>query len=164
MDSKLSAERRRLLASLSSVGFIGLTGCTDFRCDSTESDNDPTIVDAIEIVNGWDVPQTFEIILRSAESVLLWESFELDAEESTDGNFAVVEGPFGSGDESLWVDVRAEDPDSSSNPDEGEIVVTQPLGERKSGCVYVTVLTRTAGGISVFVDRAEEIVSRETLC
>ena len=164
MDPKLSVKRRKFLASLSGVGFIGLTGCTDFRSDSTESDNDPTVVDAIEIVNGWDVPQTFEIILRSAESVLLWECFELDAEDSADGNFAVAEGPFGNGDEPLWVDVRAESPDSSSNPDEGEVVVTQPLGERKSGCVYVTILTRTAGGISVFVDRAEEIVSRETLC
>lgn len=164
MVPKVSAERRKFLAGLSSVGFVSLTGCTNFRSDSTDGANDPTVVDTIEVANAWEEPREFEIILRSAENILLWDSFELDAEERGNGNLAVVEGPFGDGHKPLWVDVRTEYPDNSSNSAEGEAIVTQPLGERNSGCVYVTVFARISGGLSVFVDPAEEVVSRETLC
>jgi hypothetical protein len=164
MVPHISTDRRKLLASLGSVGLVGLAGCTDLRGDSTESDNDPTVVDTIEIANGQDVARTFEVVLRSAESVRYWDSFEVDASERGDGNLAVVEGPFGNGDEPLWLDVKAGYPDDSPDSSENETVVTQPLGEEYSGCIYVVVLGRTAGGVSFLVDPADEVVSRETRC
>jgi len=162
MVPERSTDRRKLLASLGSVGLVGLAGCTDLGGDSTESDNDSTVVDTIEIANGQDVARTFEIVLRSAESVLYWDSFEVDAEERGDGNLAIVEGPLGSGDEPLWLDVKAGYPDDGPDSAEGETVVTRALGEEYGGCIYVVVLGRIAGGVSFLVDPADEVVSRET--
>ena len=164
MVPHISTDRRKLLASLGGAGLVGLAGCTDLRGDSTESDNDPTVVDTIEIANGQDVARTFEVVLRSAESVRYWDSFEVDASERGDGNLAVVEGPFGSGEERLWLDVKAGYPDDGPGSAGGETVLTQPLGEDYGGCIYVVVYARIAGGISVFVDPAGRFVSRETRC
>ena len=164
MVPKMSTGRRKLLAGLGGAGLAGLAGCTDLGGDSTEDDNDPTVVDTIEIANGQDVPRTFDIVLRSTESVLYWDSFELDASEGTDADVNLVEGPFGSGDEPLWLDVKAGYPDNGPDSGEGETVVTQPLGEEYSGCIWVVVFTRIAGGVSFRVDPADEIVSRDTRC
>ena len=164
MVPELSTDRRKLLSSLGGAGLVGLAGCTDLRGDSTESDNDPVVVDTIEIANGQDVARTFEVVLRSAENVLYWDSLEVDASERGDGNLALVEGPFGSGDEPLWMDVKAGYLDDGPDSAEGETVVTQALGEEYGGCIYVVVLGRTAGGVSFLVDPADEVVSRETRC
>jgi len=164
MVPEISTERRKLLAGLGGAALVSLTGCTDIGGDSAENDNDPTVVDTIEIANGQDVPRTFRIVLRTTESVLYWDSFELDATERGDGNIALVEGPFGSGDEPLWLDVKAEHPDGDPGSAEGETVVTQPLGEEYGGCIYVVALARIAGGVSFLVDPADEIVSRDTRC
>ncbi|CDK40995.1 hypothetical protein [Halorubrum sp. AJ67] len=164
MVPEMPTRRRKLLVSLSSAGLVSLAGCTDLGGDSTESDNDPTVVDTIEIANGQDVSRTFKVVLRSAESVLYWDSFELDASEDTNADVDLVEGPFGSGDEPLWLDVKAGYPDDDPDSGEGETVVTQPLGEEYSGCIYVVVFTRIAGGVSFRIDPANEIVSRDTRC
>ncbi|ELZ59155.1 MULTISPECIES: hypothetical protein [Halorubrum] len=164
MVPKVSTERRTLLLSLSGTGLASFAGCTDLRGDSTESDNDPTIVDTIEIANGQDVPRTFDVVLRSTESVLYWDSFELDATEGTEADVDLVDGPFGNGDEPLWLDVKAGYPDDGPDSAEDETVVTQPLGEEYSGCIYVVVFAPIDGGVLFRVDPADEIVSRDTRC
>ncbi|RLM49417.1 hypothetical protein DVK06_15750 [Halorubrum sp. Atlit-28R] len=60
--------------------------------------------------------------------------------------------------------MKAEYPDDGPDSSENETVVTQPLGEGYSGCIYVVVLGRTAGGVSFLVDPADEVLSRETRC
>ncbi|TKX75653.1 hypothetical protein EXE46_02590 [Halorubrum sp. GN11_10-6_MGM] len=164
MVPEMSTGRRNLLVSLGGASLAGLAGCTDLGGDSTEDDNDPAVVDTIEIANGQDVPRTFDVVLRSAERVLYWDSFELDASEGTEADVDLVDGPFGNGDEPLWLDVKAGYPDDGPDSAEGETVVTQPLGEEYGGCIYVVVFAPIAGGVLFRVDPADEIVSRDTRC